>query len=275
MRVCILGYDGLEYKLVNELNLKNLMQVEYGKVNVPIVGGINDPSTPIVWTSFITGQPPEVHGVDMPEFWNNKMDGFRSYIRKHQTIHKIAKKFKIGYQVRRIIDADAKFPSRRNIKCDTLFDIIKPSSPIGVPVFNKNINEIYPIGEVIKARQDKEFRAEFEKRIRALFSQEVNELFKELKKDWKILMTHFHITDLFGHAFWGTEKLVTLYEEMDNLAKKVKQELSSEDLLLIISDHGMSKLGHTKQGFYSINHKIGLSFPEITDFFGIITSILE
>jgi hypothetical protein len=275
MRVCILGYDGLEYDIVEKLNLTQIKQREYGKVQVPIVGGIDDPSTPIVWTSFITGQPPEVHGVDMPEVWDNAFDGFRSFIRKHKTLYGISRRFKVGYKVRGAIGIEAKFPSRKNIKCPTLFDEIDPSIPIGIPVFNKNLSKIYPVGEVIKVRQDPSNRLNFEKKNRELFVQEVETLFQAIKKDWKLLMIHFHITDLFGHVFWGTEKLITLYEEINNLTKKVKMELKKDDLVLIISDHGMSKLGHTKEGFYSLSQKFGLKNPDITDFFKIILNFLD
>lgn len=275
MRVCILGYDGLDYNLVEQLNLKNIMQSEYGKVNVPIVGGIDDPSTPIVWTSFITGQPPEIHGVDMPELWNNDFDNIRRILRKHKTIHNMVRRLKIGYKVRKSVGAEAKYPSRKNIRCETLFDVIEPSIALGIPVFNKNLQEIYPIGDVIKARKNQLFRKEFEKNVRDIFKQEQIQLFDVLKNEWMLLMIHFHITDLFGHAFWGTTKLITLYEEMENLTRNVKKELSNDDFLLIISDHGMSKLGHTKTGFFSLSHKIGLKNPDITDFFKIIKSIID
>lgn len=275
MRVCILAFDGLEYELVERLSLRNLMQREHGKVDVPIVGGIDDPSTPIVWTSFITGQPPSVHGVELPEVWDSRVDGFRSFMRKHRTLHGIAKKLKLGYRIRESLDIEAKFPSRKNIKCDTLFERIKPSIALGVPVYNKDLLAVYPVGEVFKALRDTEFKLEYESRIRDIFEKEVEELFEALKDEWRLLMTHFHITDLLGHIYWGTEKIALLYEEMDLLTKRVKEQLHDDDILLVISDHGMGKLGHTKHGFYSINLELGLQEPDITDFFGIIETIID
>ncbi len=62
---------------------------------------------------------------------------------------------------------------------------------------------------------------------------------------------------------------------MDLLTKRVKEQLHDDDILLVISDHGMGKLGHTKHGFYSINLELGLQEPDITDFFGIIKTIIE
>jgi len=274
MRVLILAYDGLDHDLVETLSLRNILQREHGKVEVPIVGGIDDPSTPIVWTSFITGEPPEVHGVDMPQMWDNEFDGLRSFVRRHRGIHNILKRFKIGQKVREATGARSSFPSRKNIKVDTFFEVVKPSVALGVPVYNKNLEEIYPIGDVMRARQDPEYLPVFEERVRGIFDEEVKILFDTLEGEWRLLMVHLHITDLFGHAFWGTEKVATLYEEMDLLTKRVKARLREDDLVLIISDHGMSKLGHTKKGFYSFNVKIGLVNPDIKDFFNIVTGLL-
>ena len=274
MRVLILAYDGLDHDLVETLSLRNILQREHGKVDVPIVGGIDDPSTPIVWTSFITGESPEVHGVDMPQMWDNEFDGLRSFVRRHRGIHNILKRFKVGQKVREATGARSSFPSRKNIKVDTFFEVVKPSVALGVPVYNKNLEEIYPIGDVMRARQDPEYLPVFEERVRGIFDEEVKTLFDAIDGEWRLLMVHLHITDLFGHAFWGTEKVATLYEEMDLLTKRVKARLREDDLVLIISDHGMSKLGHTKKGFYSFNVKIGLVDPDIKDFFNIVTGLL-
>lgn len=275
MRVCILAYDGLEHSLVEALKLRNIMQREYGIIKVPIAGGIDDPSTPIVWTSFLTGQPPSVHGVDMNEFWNNRFDVLRSFLRNHRTLHGIARRFKIGYKIREGVGIQQKFPSVENIKTDTLFDVIHPSIALGVPVYNKDLHEVYPIRGVFRAIQDPVFREEYEERIRRIHRQEVEELFESLGKDWNLLMVHLHITDLMGHIHWGTEKLATLYEEMDLLTKKVLEKLHPQDVLLVVSDHGMGRHGHTKHGFYSLNIELGLGRPNITDFFGIIKTICE
>jgi len=274
MRALILAYDGLDHDLVETLSLSSILQREHGRVDVPIVGGIDDPSTPIVWTSFITGEPPEIHGVDMPVMWDNELDGLRSFVRRHRGIHNILKRFKVGHRVREAVGARLSFPSRKNIRVDTFFEVVEPSVALGVPVYNKNLEEIYPIGDVMRARQDPEYLPVFEERVRGIFDEEVETLFDALGRDWRLLMIHFHITDLFGHAFWGTEKLATLYEEMDLLTKRVKARLREDDLVLIISDHGMSRLGHTKKGFYSFNVKIGLVDPDIKDFFNIVTGLL-
>ena len=88
-------------------------------------------------------------------------------------------------------------------------------------------------------------------------------------------MVHLYITDILGHICWGTERLAVLYEEMDLLTRRVKERLRPGDVVLIVSDHGMGRLGHTKYGFYSLNIRLGLGEPSITDFFGIVKSLVE
>jgi len=274
-RVCVLGYDGLELTLVEKLNLRSLLQREHGRVEVPITGGIDDPSTPIVWTSFITGQPPHIHGVNMPQVWDSPLDSFRSLIRRHRTLYGIAKRFKLGYRMRERMGVEPRFPSQKNIRCDTIFDIVRPSIAISIPVYNENLHQNYPVGEVFKARQDPKFRREYEVKVRHIFQQEIDELFDALEREWRVLMIHFHITDLLGHIYWGTEKLALIYEEMALLTDRVKQKLRPEDLLLVISDHGMGRYGHTHYGFYSLNMELGLRNPAITDFFHIIKTVTK
>jgi len=271
----VLGYDGLEPTLVESLGLRGLLQREHGRVRVPIAGGIDDPSTPIVWTSFITGQPPSVHGVDMPMVWDSPVDGLRSFLRKHRTLHGIAKRLRLGYRVRKRTGVEPVFPSRKHIRCDTIFDVVKPSIAISVPVYNEDLHRTYPVGEVFKARQDPEFRREYEARVRSIFQKEVEELFAALDLEWRILMIHLHVTDLLGHVHWGTERLALLYEEMDLLTRKVKERLGPRDLVLVISDHGMGRHGHTEHGFYSLSMELGLRDPEITDFFPVIRAVAE
>lgn len=274
-RVIILGYDGLELTLVERLELRGLMQREYGKVRVPIAGGLEDPSTPIVWTSFITGQPPEVHGIDMPQLWG-RMDTVRSRVRRLGPLYRLMRWLRLGKAVRRAVGAKPRFPRREDIRCETIFDVVKPSIAISVPVYNEDLWERYPVGGVAKAREDPEYREWYVRRVRELHEEDVEALFRALERDdWRLLMVHLYITDILGHIYWGTERLAVLYEEMDLLTRRVKERLKPRDVVLIISDHGMGRLGHTKYGFYSLNIRLGLGEPSITDFFGIVKSLVE
>jgi 3-hydroxyacyl-CoA dehydrogenase len=87
-------------------------------------------------------------------------------------------------------------------------------------------------------------------------------------------MGYFDLADAIGHLSFGVvDKMKTVYEELEDLAKEIK---GSDDFILVISDHGMKAVGrygdHTKKGFYSANHRLGLHLPRITDFYNIMRS---
>jgi len=57
LRLCIICLDGLEYDLVERFNLKTLMQVEYGKVNLDLIRrNSNYPCTVDCWSTFLSGR---------------------------------------------------------------------------------------------------------------------------------------------------------------------------------------------------------------------------
>jgi len=92
---------------------------------------------------------------------------------------------------------------------------------------------------------------------------------------FNLTMGYFNLADSIGHLSFGIQqKMRTVYEELDGIAGELK---TSEDIILIVSDHGMKALGrygdHTKNGFYSTNRKVGLGLPKITDFYNLMRSI--
>ena len=103
--------------------------------------------------------------------------------------------------------------------------------------------------------------------------EENKEEFLDSLKKFDLTMSYFNLADSIGHLSFGIhEKMKKIYEELDSLAMEVKK--SSIDFVLTISDHGMKALGrygdHSDNGFYSINKKLGLSFPKITDFYNLV-----
>jgi len=102
------------------------------------------------------------------------------------------------------------------------------------------------------------------------------EFFSHLGKS-DLIMGYFDLADFIGHLSFGiTEKMAKVYRELDKVAEQVK---NTGDFVLIISDHGMKALGrfgdHSKNGFYSSNHKLGLNLPKITGFYNLVRRIAE
>jgi hypothetical protein len=116
---------------------------------------------------------------------------------------------------------------------------------------------------------------EFDAFVWKLHEENKKEFFASIDK-YELLMGYFNLADSIGHLSFGIlEKMKAVYEELEGLAKEVRN--SSSDFILIISDHGMKALGkygdHSDNGFFSVNRKLGLVLPKITDFYNLIKGV--
>lgn len=51
--------------------------------------------------------------------------------------------------------------------------------------------------------------------------------------------------------------------------KTLKAKFTENTIVIIFSGHEMRKGLHTRHGFYSLNKRIKIGHPDITDFYGI------
>ncbi len=269
----ILGLDGLEHDYVCDGDFPNIKQIEYGKLKIPITE-IDEASTPIIWTSFVTGKQPHEHGIDVPNVYNSKLvtlvDGVitkiignhmkRKMIMSLTPVVKILKRFGV-FQIRS--------PRKEDIKVPTMFDLIPSSVSVSVPVLNFDGHKRY--AGFIDAIIDPVERTSFIEFLERDFEQDKKDLFSVLNK-YRLVMCHFQITDLYGHIYCkDREKILSLYRMIDRFVGDVIKKVSRECWVLIVSDHGIDEdFGHTKHGFYSSNIPTDLNDPHITDFYPMI-----
>lgn len=305
-KVLIVALDGLEYDLVEKFDLKNLKQVEYGKVDLSQFSVL---STPTIWASFITGLPPEKHEVKIGRVWNNPFVqllyerflllsnnlGLQTITGgRGKTIFDLLR-FKLK-QHTLLIDPnkmtlhDKNRYRKRGIK--TIFDIVDKSIPLDIPTYDTRdefqgrlkdlraslrsmgIMEGIELRHVIdNPRLEKSFEEKF---IWKSFSSMRKRCFKALESDWRLIMAYFRYADPLGHLFRSDlTKMWEGYNMADEIIADLKSRVNEEDtLLLVVSDHGMKPLGrygiHSDHAFYSTNKKLGLENPKITDFFHLI-----
>ena len=157
---------------------------------------------------------------------------------------------------------------------ETFLNFFKTFHTIDVPAYShKKIHE--EERRLLKEYfEDKTTVEEFDALVWKIHEENKKEFLSSIGK-FDLVMGYFNLADSIGHLSFGiTEKMKEVYKELENLAKEVK---SSEDFTLIISDHGMKAVGrygdHSDNGFYSLNKKLELNFPKITDFYDIIRSI--
>ncbi len=268
MRIFILGLDGLEYNYAAKWKLRGLLQRTCGRYYVGKeywiwIKGRGAPFSPKVWGSFITGVPPEVHGIK--DFFTYK-HSFINLIRKVPLLtnfrtkysHKILKKFGVKRH----------YYEKKDLSTPTIFDIVTPSIAVDVPGYNMELEEV-----------EKRWRS---KTLEEIMDRTIEHFLKKLDRvkilldsPWKLFMFYVRVLDNAGHTC-TVSRLKTYYQSMDNLVYELKELLPKKVGFLIASDHGMTqltreKLGrkinvHSKHGFFSLNFKTSWKPKSVLDF---------
>ena len=292
MRVLILGIDALEHSLVEKWDLKHLKQKEYGKIIVPIYEAGGEPVTLVVWPCFITGKEPEEMGFDSPILYRQPLKVFldkiffpvSSFIKndsdtvKDESINfKTSRKQKIisRFNFLSMKAGFGRYPTEKDIKAPTFFDNENIKTVrFHIPVYDESHtleDHCNPRNNVIAALGDKSLRKEFDTRLLQEFKDRSKELLDVINDDWDLCMQYFYVLDGIQHVFFKNKlKIMSFYMRFNEFVGKVKEIVSDDTMILVISDHGQKNGLHTKYGFYSCNKKLGLNNPKISDFKDII-----
>jgi len=292
MKVLILGIDALEYKLVEEWDLKHLKQIEYGKTQVPISEGFGEPVTLVVWPSFISGSKPEQMGFDAPIIYRQPLkflleklyfpitsDKNPEKIDDTILTDKTSTKGKIVSRLNLALmkAGMGRYPKRSDIKTQTIFEnpnykSIHNNIPVYDQIFTTEERDSARNG-VIRAISDKSFRKTFEQKLKDELDASSKNIFNHLKKpEWDLYMQYFYVLDGIQHVYFKNKiKVMNYYLQFNKMVGEIKKKIPKDMMVLIVSDHGQENGLHTHYGFYSSNIKLGLKKnPHITDFKKII-----
>ncbi|MFQ6010470.1 MAG: hypothetical protein ACE5J7_05140 [Candidatus Aenigmatarchaeota archaeon] len=228
--IVILAFDGLEYEYVKRFGCKNLMQESFGKTDI---SDFTEPRTIVIWSSFLSGRNTEKEILSMENFWDFRLK-----------------------------------PE------ETFFSGFNNFVAIDVPGFTfvreNHAKERQGLKDFFEKKMTVE---EFDKIAFENHKKTKKEFFDALDKGYEIVMGYFGLADVIGHLSFGVEsKMKIIYTELDEIARTVNER--ADIRVLIISDHGMKAVGrfgdHSNYGFWSLNNKVELQKPKITDFYGII-----
>ena len=160
---------------------------------------------------------------------------------------------------------------------ETFLKFFKTYKTIDVPAFSYKQQNHAEERKLLKGYfEDKATIEECDTVVWRNHKENKKEFFECLGK-FNLIMGYFDLADFIGHLNFGiTEKMARVYHELDKIAEQVKD---SDDFILVISDHGMKAVGrygdHSRNGFYSFNHKLGLQLPKVTSFYDLIRRITE
>ena len=152
MRVTIIGIDGLDCDIVEALELKNLQQRVYGKLEIPsecyreIGMGVYSPWTPLCWMSIITGQlPPDELRQEKKKVYNNEViewtrRNFGKYLGFIRGKRKILMKRGVKLSKYKMVET----PYIRNMK--TVFDLCEKVIDFNIPSYSEGYT-LRPFGK--------------------------------------------------------------------------------------------------------------------------------
>lgn len=268
MRVFIVGIDALEYDLVEELNLRNIKQIEYDKVIEPPTKLL----TPILWSSFITGTLK--HGVKAFTVKNPLIKVSRNFLEMLR-IDPYSTPVWLFYRALTKAGMSSRRVDKRDLKAKTIFDCVENSVAVSIPAYNEweSIHRLrlkYPLARFVGKRHEKKAEECIETNWR-IFRRKMNYTLEMLERNnWDLLMVHFLVLDNIGHLYWYRPgKLRDAYRFMNSAVGELLSKVKDQ-WVLIVSDHGMKKGLHTNYAFYSSNVPLGLKDLKLTDFHDII-----
>jgi len=159
----------------------------------------------------------------------------------------------------------------------TFMKFFKTYKAIDVPAFSYKQQNHTKERELLKGYfDDKATVEEYDAVIWRNHEENKKDFFKVAGK-FDLVMAYFNLADAIGHLSFGiTEKTSETYHELDKMAEEIR---NLDNFILVISDHGMKAVGrygdHSQNGFYSLNHELGLKMPKITSFYNPIRRIAE
>ncbi len=151
----------------------------------------------------------------------------------------------------------------------TFFPLFDRYKTIDVPAFSFKQNNHAKERQLMREAFAEEISIDdFDAIIWRHHDENKKELFQSLGK-YDLVMGYFDLVDAIGHLSYGiSRKMEIAYRELDAIAKDLRS--STDDLVLIASDHGMRTFGrygeHYGYGFYSTNYRSQMQLPQITDF---------
>ena len=263
-KIIVLGIDGLEYNLIEEWRLKNIMQKAYCKLDL---SDYNIIVTPPIWGSMLTGKidedvmkiwvrESEILGEDknIKQKWWAKIGDILPYTLNRWIWDNIPERFLGGgdpFELTSNYVLDKKIPS--------IFQLFENPWTNGIPGYGKNVSG--PLQKKITKNAISGYKLLYKKYIMKNYKKDKSELFSALeKKEFDFIFWYTTLLDNFGHIYMGNQLKLMMghYLEINDVVGNVK-ERRPNSIIYIISDHGMELIAphscgmHSDHGFFSSN----------------------
>ena len=262
-KIIILGIDGLEYNLVKDWRLKNIMQKEFCKLELTDYNVI---VTPPIWGSMLTGKiDKEIMkiwikqaeltggGVNIEQKWWAKLGKFLPYSVNYWLLDNVFARLQGGDA----FEKTANYVKEKNQP--NIFQLFESTWTNGIPSYGRKvINEVSKkLTENAIARDKKPYKMYAIEQ----YKNDKSQLLAVLKKpQYDFIFWYTSLLDSLGHVDMGNPLALMMkhYLEINEVVGIVKEQYPNS-IIYIASDHGMERMEpkksswgmHSDHGFFS------------------------
>lgn len=279
-RLLIVAFDGMDKDLIEEFELQNIPQEEFGTLDNHT--DITRIMTSELFASFITGKTHEEHGITgLKKGENRRRDSYKSKL-KNLGISNVPGFYRIYSLLFEKNDKRKYLPG--DLQSKTIFSKADAGKSLYVPVHSPS-----PLFMLGYPHSIMEFEGQYDiikntkfdtnRRLKGGIGGQPG-LFDISKEFWNLVMIHLHDPDPIQDIGVDKPDLEKRYRELDEIAGKIKEEFTGWNIIFM-SDHGRPKdtnaaHEHNENAFYSSNIDLfEEQTPKITDFHDKIIEELE
>lgn len=270
----VLGWDALDYELVEEFGLADQFGPNYTQLETFDNPHLEEPHTYEVWPSIITGLAPADHGIEVESEngvdWKNP-----AAMAVSQVVHRFAPERIQAEFDRRMQNQGVKLDFKsadyyEEHDISTVFDG-RTARPIAVPNFRVPADDELDIA-FDRGAQLRQFLSEerdgngktksvptaslsrLEERLAAEASGKLGVVQSAIQREYNLIFVWLGFLDTIGHVAPVAAEVEPSWQERAyrmaaEWTMEVKNNLQEEDRLVCVSDHGLQDGDHTHSAF--------------------------
>jgi predicted AlkP superfamily pyrophosphatase or phosphodiesterase len=293
MVLVVLGIDALDPEFVGQDDYPNLTLDDHRAIKT-IDSAEGEPSTHELWPTILTGLTPEEHGLTLSDdgvAWGNALLDAGS--RAANVVLPDAIQTRVGAWLLTNTAADAfRRPASYYAEAgiETVFDGYE-ATPIGIPNYVVDPDETdrehqlrQRMGELFQ--RDPNARGGHTSADPLAFYEQCLEMVmirlararRGLRsRESELVFAYTSGLDLVGHVAYDQPGLQrAAYDELDEFVGDVRSDLSKDDELLLVSDHGLQDGVHTHEAMVAAtDERLVADIDSVTDVRGAIETELD
>jgi len=268
--VVVLGIDALDPDLVDPELHPHLTLDGHERIET-IVSAAGEPSTHELWPTIITGLHPEDHGLVLDDgvAWDNRMLNIGSDVAEYVLPDSV--RAQIGAWLLNNTAEDAfRVPATYYAEqgISTVFDGVD-SKVIGLPNYvvdpesedwehqlRRNMGELFERDSDAKGGHTSADVEAFYERCLEMMMIRIARVRRALRsRQYELVFGYTSGLDLVGHVSHDRPDVqARAYEELDAFVGELVEDLEEDDVLLLVSDHGLQDGLHTHEAMIASTH---------------------